>query len=178
MSYSLQGKRALVTGSSGGIGKGIALELAKHGASVLIHFHTREQGANDTAAEITRLYGHERVAGIVQCDFRSPLDIQRMFLDDLDQRIWSTSIHSSESMADGSSSCQRAGQFDILVNNAGIVTKQAMEDESLPAVDSWHECLAVNVHAPRILSQYAMERMKDGKGGVILNVGRCVLPTI
>lgn len=43
-SYSLMGKRIIVTGSSGGIGRGIALELASQGAHILVHYNTRQDG--------------------------------------------------------------------------------------------------------------------------------------
>ena len=46
--YSLQGKCALVTGSSGGIGRGIAKRLAQEGAHIYVHYHTRRDGALET----------------------------------------------------------------------------------------------------------------------------------
>jgi glucose 1-dehydrogenase len=153
--YSLQGKRVVVTGSSGGIGKGIALALAQEGANVLVHYCTRVEGAAQTAYAIT----HDTpgtVAGVVGCDFRDPAAIQKLFADDLDH-IW----------PDG---------FDILVNNAGIVTKLALEDDNDDTLSAWHETLQVNLHAPRLLSHLALPRMrkrvnsKAGGGGVILNV--------
>jgi NAD(P)-dependent dehydrogenase (short-subunit alcohol dehydrogenase family) len=191
MSDSLVGKRALVTGSSGGIGKAIAIQLAREGASVLIHYHTRKEGAENTAAEIRSICGTDAaVAGIVQCDFRNPIAIQHMFENDIDQQIWPSSSSSSTTSSTTTTSRTTAttttaytttipGQFDILVNNAGIVLKQAIDDDTLPNIKHWHECLAVNLHAPRILSQYAFQRFQKAAngstgGGVILNVGRYV----
>lgn len=156
--YSLQGKRVVVTGSSGGIEKGIALALAGQGADVLVHYHTRAHGAAQTAHAIT----HDTpgtVAGVFGCDFRDPAAIQKLFADDLDG-IW----------PDG---------FDVLVNNAGIVTKMALEDDNDDTLSAWHETLQVNLHAPRLLSHLALPRMRKransgkttGDGdGVILNV--------
>jgi glucose 1-dehydrogenase len=158
--YSLQDKRVVVTGSSGGIGKGIALALAAEGAHVLVHYHTRAQGAAQTADAIT----HEtpgKVAGVFGCDFRDPAAIQKLFAEDLDG-IWPEG-------------------FDVLVNNAGIVTKLALEDDNDDTLSAWHETLQVNLHAPRLLSHLALPRMRkransdnsSGKntgGGVILNV--------
>jgi glucose 1-dehydrogenase len=147
-----------VTGSSGGIGRGIALALAAEGAHVLVHYHTRSQGALQTADAIT----HDTpgtCAGVFGCDFRDPAAIQKMFAEGLDG-IWPEG-------------------FDVLVNNAGIVTKLALEDDDDDTLSAWHETLQVNLHAPRLLSHLALPRMRKyansrGKntqeGGVILNV--------
>jgi glucose 1-dehydrogenase len=150
--YSLQGKRVVVTGSSGGIGKGIALLCAAQGAHVVVHYHTRAQGAAQTADAIS----HDTsgtVAGVFGCDFRDPAAIQKLFADDLDG-IWPEG-------------------FDVLVNNAGIVTKMALEDDNDHTLSAWHETLQVNLHAPRLLSHLALPRMRkrtNSDGGVILNV--------
>lgn len=174
--YSLLGKRAIVTGSSGGIGKGIALALAKQGCHVLIHYHERQQGAGDTCAQIQALQQSQQqnnvggsssslCAGIIQCDFRSQPNILAM-MRSVDE-IW----------PDG---------FDILINNAGIVSKLALQDDDVEDLAVWHETMAVNLHAPRLLSQLAVSRMEkercdddnndDGNnsirrtGGVIVHV--------
>ena len=145
--YSLVGKRALVTGSSGGIGKGIALELGRQGCHVLVHYHQRQLGAESTASEIQASGGI--CAGILEADFRVTAEIHRLFRQ-LDT-LWPEGL-------------------DILVNNAGIVTKVALEDDDAE-LSAWHECMAVNLHAPRLLSQLALPRMKmQQTGGVILNV--------
>lgn len=140
----LTGKRALVTGSSGGIGKGIALALGQAGCQILAHYHERQAGADATAQSLG-----EACAGIVQADFRVPKDIHTMMEEHVDA-IW----------PDG---------FDILVNNAGIVTKLALEDDT-SNLHAWHECMAINLHAPRLLGQLALSRMQKRKGGVIVNV--------
>lgn len=62
-------------------------------------------------------------------------------------------------------------KLDILVNNAGVITKQAIDDDD--DMSSWHETMAVNLHAPLQLSKLANDRMKHssgGKGGCIINV--------
>jgi len=144
--YSLVGKRVLVTGSSGGIGRGIALELGgRQGCDVFVHYNERQQGAERTAAEIKAAGGS--CAGIVQADFRNVAEIHRLYRE-LDA-IWPEGM-------------------DILINNAGIVSKVALEDDS--DLSAWHECMAVNLHAPRLLSQLALPRMKLRNGGVIINV--------
>ncbi|EEC46399.1 predicted protein [Phaeodactylum tricornutum CCAP 1055/1] len=146
--YSLAGKRVLVTGASGGIGKGIALELGRQGCEVLIHYHVREKGAAETRDEILASGGS--CAGITQCDFRQSSNIHDLFRY-VDQ-LWPEG-------------------FDILVNNAGIVTKLALEDDDDEGLVAWHETMAVNLHAPRLLSHLALHRMKQrDEGGVILMV--------
>src|SRR5947209_4279918 len=73
---SLDGKHALVTGSSRGIGRGIALKLADAGAKVAIHYFQNEGCASDTLAQI-RACGSDGL--VVQADVTQPADIVRMF---------------------------------------------------------------------------------------------------
>ena len=140
----LAGKRALVTGSSGGIGAGIAKRLALEGVDVLVHYNTRRDGAIATKQAIIDSGGS--CSGIVQCDFRSPVAISKLFhvVDD----IWEDGL-------------------DILINNAGIVTKMAVDDDD-EDLSTWHETMQVNLHAPLQLCRLAKSRMLSG--GVIINV--------
>ncbi len=73
---ALNGTHALITGSSRGIGRGIALKLAEHGVNVGIHYYQNEAAANDTLAQV-----RERGADgfVVQADVRNPEDISSMF---------------------------------------------------------------------------------------------------
>ena len=73
---SFDGKHALITGSSRGIGRGIALKLAKRGAKVAIHYYQNEAAANDTLAKV-RAYGSDGF--IVQADVSQPDDIRHLF---------------------------------------------------------------------------------------------------
>ena len=151
---SLEGKRALVTGSSGGIGAGIALALAAQGASVLVHYNSRYEGAKHTCAAIEKHNeegGRGSCEGIIKCDFRSPKAIDEM-MDYIGNNCW-----------DGQ-------PLDVLVNNAGLITKLASYDDD-GLLSSWHETMAVNLHAPLQLSRLVHRRMKESKqGGVIINV--------
>ena len=153
---SLEGKRALVTGSSGGIGAAIAVALAAQGASVLVHYNSRYEGAKETCAAITKQAqsaegGKGSCEGIIQCDFRSPKAIDKM-------------------MGYIGENCWEGQPLDILVNNAGLITKMASDDDD-EALSAWHDTMAVNLHAPLQLSRLAYRQMKtDGNGGVIVNV--------
>ncbi len=73
---SLNGKHALITGSSRGIGRGIALKLAEKGVRVAVNYYQNETAASDTLAQV-----RERGADgfIIQADVRRPEDIARMF---------------------------------------------------------------------------------------------------
>ncbi|CAB9509136.1 5-keto-D-gluconate 5-reductase [Seminavis robusta] len=144
--YNLQNKRVLVTGSSGGIGRGIALELAQAGAHVLVHYNQRQDGARETARLIEERNGV--CPGISQCDFSHPAHIHSLFQQI--HGIWPEGI-------------------DVLVNNAGVVAKLAMEDDD-DYVTEWRDTLNINLNAPRLLSHMAIKGMKQRGGGVIINV--------
>lgn len=95
----LDGKWALVTGASKGVGKGIALELARAGARLVINYNTDEAGARETAGEVEALGGQ---ASIVQANVGNAAEVERMFAG--------------------------LTQLDILVNNAGVQTWKALLD--------------------------------------------------
>jgi NAD(P)-dependent dehydrogenase (short-subunit alcohol dehydrogenase family) len=73
---SLEGKRALITGSSRGIGRGIALKLAEHGVQIAVHYFQNEDAANDTLAKVRE---HGAQGCVVQADAARPEDLERMF---------------------------------------------------------------------------------------------------
>jgi len=95
----LSGKLALVTGASRGIGRAIALELARAGADIVVHYRTRVEQAREVAAAIRSL-GME--AKLVQADVSRSAEIERL--------------------------AREAGQVDILINNAGIAKPQPFEE--------------------------------------------------
>src|SRR4029079_12141067 len=97
MSSALEGRVALVTGASKGIGKGIAIELAKAGCNIAVNYHSDRAGPAATVAE-GRATG--RTAEIIQANVGSPADVDRMF------------AFVGESFP----------RLDILVNNAGVQT--------------------------------------------------------
>ncbi len=141
----LVGLRALVTGSTSGIGRAIALELAAGGASVIVHGRRSEETANAVADAVERLAGTE--AGVLMADLRDPAAC-----DELAENAW-----------------QVWGGLDVLVNNAGAdtLTGEAARwsfEEKLEAL--W----AVDVKATIRLSRALGRQMKEA-GGAIVNVG-------
>src|SRR5215469_13266881 len=94
MPLALESKTALVTGASKGVGKGIALELARCGCDVAVNYHSDRAGADATVAEIA---GLGRRAFAVQGNVGSADDVDRMFAE----------------------TAARFARLDILVNNAG-----------------------------------------------------------
>jgi NAD(P)-dependent dehydrogenase (short-subunit alcohol dehydrogenase family) len=142
MDTLLEGKIALVTGASKGVGKGIALELAKAGCDVAINFNHDEAGALATVDEIVRL-GRRAVA--VRADVSQSSQVNRMF-----QELIET-----------------FGRLDILVNNAGIQTWKPLLE--LSEAD-WDRVIATNLKGSFLCTQMAARHMlKDG--GVIINIG-------
>jgi NAD(P)-dependent dehydrogenase (short-subunit alcohol dehydrogenase family) len=141
---------ALVTGSSRGIGRGIAVELGKHGHVVVVNYFRSPDAANAVVAEIES-YGGAAIA--VRADIAATDD--RAGLID--------------------KAYERFGRLDVLVNNAGI-TSQGRRDLLEATEESWDRVFATNLKGPFFLAQLAANRMIDGiqagqvPPGVIVNV--------
>src|SRR5574341_668427 len=143
MSAGLEGKRALVTGASKGIGKGIALELAKAGCDVAVNYQADAAGAEATVAEITAL-GSKAFA--VRASVGVSADVDAMFAEVLQQFL----------------------RLDILVNNAGVQTwKSLLELEER----EWERVINTNLKGCFLCTQRAARYMKDHGGGRIINIG-------
>jgi glucose 1-dehydrogenase len=143
MNIRLDGKRALVTGGSSGIGEAIAGALAEAGARVGIHCHSHLEAARAQADRI-RAAGGEAFA--VQADVADAAAVAAMFAQ-MD-RQW--------------------GGIDILVNSAGIDGKRALSWEADPG--EWGRVLAINLFGAFYCAQQALQRMVTGRSGVILNI--------
>lgn len=144
MSSSLSGKRALVTGASRGLGKAIALSLARAGADVAITYEKSAEKAQAVADEI-RALGLNGVA--IQADSASPQAVR-------------------EAVA---ASVEKLGGLDILVNNAGIArggSLEEMSDEDINAL------IDVNIRGVVFATQAALAHLPDG--GRIINIGSCL----
>ncbi|HYQ18255.1 MAG TPA: 2-dehydro-3-deoxy-D-gluconate 5-dehydrogenase KduD [Polyangiaceae bacterium] len=138
--FNLQGKVALVTGSSSGIGAGIALGLARAGADVICH--GRGDEAEATSAAI-RALGRRSV--VVQADLASRA-AQEPFV---------------------ASAVSAFGRIDLLVNNAGSIRRSPAVDYT---DEDWDFLLEVNLTAPFRLSRRIGRLMIEQGGGRIVNV--------
>jgi 3-oxoacyl-[acyl-carrier protein] reductase len=143
---NLSGKVALVTGSSRGIGRGIAQRLARDGALVAVHYGSNEGAAKETAATIVEAGGR---AFIVGAELGVP--------DDADTLVagLEAGLHA-----------HRESAIDILVHNAGINLMGRPIEVLTP--DEFDRMVAVNVKAPFFLTQRLLPRLRDG--GRIINI--------
>src|SRR5436309_13091207 len=112
----LDGKVAVVTGASKGIGASIALHLAAEGAAVVVNYASSKQGADRVVAEIV---GKGGKAVAVQANLADPADIRRLF----------------------SEAKKALGKVDILVNNAGVYEFAPIEEVT---PDRFHKIFDLN----------------------------------
>jgi 3-oxoacyl-[acyl-carrier protein] reductase len=138
--FDLTGKKALVTGGSRGIGKGICLALAKQGAEVAVNYRSNQAEAEAVVSEIKAM-GREAFA--VQADVNLAESVAKMFAEIKN----------------------RWGKLDILVNNAGIVKFANFEEVT---EEDWDQILAVNLKGQFLCAKEAVKLM--GPGGRIINI--------
>lgn len=143
MDKEFHGKVALVTGASKGVGKGVALQLARHGANVVVNYNSDLKGAEATAEEIR---GMGVAAIVVQGNVGVAAEVESMF---------ATVI-------------KEFGRLDILVNNAGVQTWKALLELSEA---EWDHVLDTNLKGCFLCTQQAARIMKDHGGGRIINIG-------
>lgn len=140
----LDGKVAVVTGASKGIGAAIAKALGAQGASVVVNYASSKEGADAVAGMIEQTGGK---AIVVQGDVSKQADVKRIF---------DTAIATF-------------GRLDILVNNSGVYEWGALEDITEA---SFHRQFNINVLGPLLTMQAALEHFKDG--GSVINIGSAV----
>ncbi|NBD27939.1 SDR family oxidoreductase [Paenibacillus glycinis] len=142
----LKKKIALVTGASRGIGRGIALALAREGAMVAVHYGTRRQEAEEVVRAIESGGGEAFAIG---ADLAASGGITELYaaLDDALQRLTG------------------AKQLDILVNNAGIGQYATIRETT---EESFDDVMGIYVKAPVFVIQQALPRLRDG--GRIINI--------
>lgn len=138
---NLQGKVALVTGASRGIGRGIALELAKDGAFVIINYVKNEEKANEVLEEIKDLGGYAKtLKGDV------------------------STYESAKELADGA--IKLFGKIDILVNNAGVSKIGLFMDFTKDDIEA---LMGTNLLGPMFLTKHLLPSMLSN-GGNIINI--------
>jgi 3-oxoacyl-[acyl-carrier protein] reductase len=142
----LQGKVALVTGGSRGIGRAIADRLAQEGALVAVHYGHNAEAAQQTVQVIEANGG---AAFAVQADLAEVAQIEQLY-----------------QTLDGELEKRKGSQrFDILVNNAGISSLIPYQ-QMTPA--EFDQTFAVNVRGVFFVTQFALPRLRDG--GRIINI--------
>ncbi len=143
---NLDGKIALVTGASRGIGKAIALELARLGADVVINYAGNEQKAKDVSEEIKAM---GRRSFIIQCDISDSDAVQSMVKETVDQ----------------------FGRLDILVNNAGIT-----RDNLLMRMkeQEWDDVIDTNLKGVFLCTKAVSRQMMKQRSGRIINISSVV----
>lgn len=138
----LKDKVALVTGSSRGVGRAVALGFAKEGANVVVNYTSNETAANEVT-EAIRSLGSKALA--VKADVASKSDADRLVL----------------------AAIETFGRLDILVNNAGF-TRPAMMLKMTE--DQWDQVVDIHLKGAFLCSQAAGRQMKEQNSGKIINV--------
>ncbi len=144
MHIDLTDQVAIVTGSAHRVGKAIALELARRGVNILVHYDHAAAEATETVREIKSLGVG---AYSVQADFSKPEGVQTVF----------------EALK------EHFGGLNILVNSASNFQQRDFLDITL---DDWQQTLAINLTAPFLCTQAAVPimRQNDPSGGVVINI--------
>ncbi|MFP5111246.1 3-oxoacyl-[acyl-carrier-protein] reductase [Bacillaceae bacterium C204] len=143
---NLEGKAALVTGASRGIGREIALELARQGANVAVNYSGSEAKANEVVDEIKAL-GREAFA--VKCDVSNADAVAEMVKGTIDN----------------------FGKLDILVNNAGITRDNLlmrMKEEE------WDDVININLKGVFLCTKAVTRQMMKQRVGRIINIASIV----
>jgi 3-oxoacyl-[acyl-carrier protein] reductase len=139
---NLEGKAALVTGASKGIGAEIAKALAWAGAAVAVNYASDQPGAEGVVNEITKSNGR---AIAVQADVSKAVEVARMFAE-----------------------IKRAfGTLDILVNNAGVYATMPLE---VMTEQEFHREFDTNVLGPMLVIRESLKHFRP-RGGSVINIG-------
>lgn len=138
----LQDKKAIISGAAKGIGRAIAIELARQGVNISFNFLTSDKEAKDLESEIKSLG--------VQC---------KAFQVDIKD------FSAVESWV--SQTRQFFGGLDIVVNNAGIIRDKAL---ALMQLEDWHEVISTNLDGTFNLTRASIVTLLKQKSGIIINV--------
>jgi NAD(P)-dependent dehydrogenase (short-subunit alcohol dehydrogenase family) len=139
----LEGKKALVTGSSRGIGRALAVGMAQEGCSVVVNYHKNRAAAESTASEIEKLGSSVH---IVQADVSEIDEISRLIIE-------------AESFLGG---------IDVLVNNAAVNFYESWDEIGK---ESWDKTMHTNLRSAFFCSQFAAKGMiQRNAAGSIINL--------
>jgi 3-oxoacyl-[acyl-carrier protein] reductase len=138
----LEGKIAVVTGASRGIGAAIAIDLAAHGATVIVNHRDSSAGADEVVRSITDAGGR---AATIQADVSLLADAQRLVKETVD----------------------RFARLDILVNNAGTTRDMLL---LMMSEDDWDVVLRTNLKSAYNCSKAALRPMFKQRYGRIINI--------
>ncbi len=138
----LEGKKALVTGGSRGIGRAISLTFAREGADVAVNFHRSQEKALEVAQEI-RSMGRDAI------EVRADVSVKSDVLEMVDQVI------------------KNFGNIDILVNNAGIGKRAPILEMT---EEEWDTVIDVNLKGVFLCTQAVAREMMRRGGGRIINI--------
>lgn len=142
MYCSMTGKKVLVTGSDTGLGREIALEFARQGADVVLHYPQGAEGA-DAAVKQIQLKGGKATA--IHADFRDVEQAKQLALKAVDF----------------------LGGLDVLINNAGVTMTLEFEEVTPEQFDTLYN---INVRALYFITQSALPALLDNGGGVVINL--------
>lgn len=140
--FDLSGKTALVTGASRGLGKAIALSLARQGADIAVNYVSSCDKAEAVADEIRSL---GRRAVTIRCDVAKPEEVDAMF----------------------SAAEEALGSIDILVNNAGIDSFESFDEMTL---ESWNRVFACDSAGAFLCAKRAVPNMRAKRWGRIISI--------
>ncbi len=142
---------AVVTGSSRGIGRGIAIEIAKSGYNVIVNYAGNKEAAEKTKILVEKI-GKE--SEILQADVSNSTDRKNL----IDQTL------------------QIFGRIDLLVNNAGVAPKVRADLLDM-SEESYHYVMDTNLTGPFFLTQYAANKMIELRKQEIMRRGRIIFIT-
>lgn len=144
MTGPLAGKRALITGSSNGVGRATAFLFAEQGAEVILHGNQNMAEADHAVREIG-----PRALGAVQADLLMP---------GAGRELYDAALHLA------------GGRLDIIVNNAGIAWETPIDATDQTWEANWAATLQVNLMAIADICRAAIPEMKESGGGAIINI--------
>jgi 3-oxoacyl-[acyl-carrier protein] reductase len=138
---NLKGKIAIITGAGRGIGRAIALDLAKEGCHLVV--------TSRSQAELASLVEEAKISGVSAIGL--PLDL---CLEENIQKLVDQTV-------------ARFGVIDILINNAGVLYPEPFLEATL---ENWDQTMSINLRSVFLLSQKALRLMKERHSGYIINI--------